>query len=209
VSIFFIIIQPIVIGTWCALCLLGAAAMLVQIPYAVDELLATTQFLKERASRGANLWYVFWRGDTIEGGRAEVESFERPAREVVRDMVTGGVNLPWNLAATIAIGAALMFTRMLFDASGQAADNDHLIGALVITVAGIALAEAARPLRYVNAAFGVWLVAAPWVLVGYTTAGSAASVLGGLLLVVLALPRGPIRQHYGAWDRVIRRRNER
>ena len=209
VSIFFIIIQPIVIGTWCALCLLGAAAMLIQIPYAVDELLATTQFLKERASRGANLWYVFWRGDTIEGGRSEVESFERPARVVVRDMVTGGVNLPWNLAATIAIGAALMFTRMLFDASGQAADNDHLIGALVITVAGIALAEAARPLRYVNAAFGAWLVAAPWVLVGYTTAGSAASVLGGLLLVVLALPRGPIRQHYGAWDRVIRRRNER
>jgi uncharacterized membrane protein len=209
VSIFFIIIQPIVIGTWCALCLLGAAAMLVQIPYAVDELLATTQFLKERASRGANLWYVFWRGDTIEGGRSEVESFERPAREVVRDMVTGGVNLPWNLAATMAIGAALMFTRILFDAGGQAADNDHLIGALVITVAGIALAEAARPLRYVNVAFGAWLVAAPWLLQGYTAAGSAASVLGGVLLVVLALPRGPIRQHYGAWDQVIRRRSKR
>jgi uncharacterized membrane protein len=208
VSIFFIIIQPIVIGTWCALCLLGAAAMLVQIPYALDELLATAQFLKQRAASGANLWYVFWRGDTIEGGRSEVESFERPARAVVRDMVTGGVNLPWSLAATIAIGAALMFTRILFDATGQAADNDHLVGSLVITVAGIALAEAARPVRYVNVALGAWLAAAPWLLDGYTTAGAAASVLGGLLIVGLALPRGSIRQHYGAWDRMIRRHEE-
>jgi uncharacterized membrane protein len=50
VSIFFIIIQPIWIGTWCTLCLIAAAAMLVQIPYSLDELVATTQFLW-RASR--------------------------------------------------------------------------------------------------------------------------------------------------------------
>ncbi|HEX6320524.1 MAG TPA: NAD-dependent epimerase/dehydratase family protein [Burkholderiales bacterium] len=205
VSIVFIIIQPIVIGTWCALCLLGAAAMLVQIPYALDELLATVQFLRNRAAAGASLWHVFWRGDTVEGGREEVESFERPALEVLRDMVSGGVNLPWNLAATLAIGAALMFSRVLFGATAEAADNDHLIGALVVTVAGIALAEMARPLRYVNVAFGAWLVAAPWLLDGYTARGTAASVVAGLLLVALAVPRGAIRQHYGAWDRLIRR----
>ena len=32
VSIYFIVIQPIVIGTWCTLCLITAAAMLVMIP---------------------------------------------------------------------------------------------------------------------------------------------------------------------------------
>ena len=32
VSIFFIIIQPIAIGTWCTLCLLGALAMVAMIP---------------------------------------------------------------------------------------------------------------------------------------------------------------------------------
>ncbi|MGE3745562.1 MAG: NAD-dependent epimerase/dehydratase family protein [Sphingomonadaceae bacterium] len=40
VSIFFVIIQPIVIGTWATLTLVGAAAMLIQIPYSLDELLA-------------------------------------------------------------------------------------------------------------------------------------------------------------------------
>ena len=32
VSIYFIVIQPIVIGTWCTLCLVTAVAMLVMIP---------------------------------------------------------------------------------------------------------------------------------------------------------------------------------
>ena len=32
VSITFIVIQPILIGTWCTLCLIAAAAMLIQIP---------------------------------------------------------------------------------------------------------------------------------------------------------------------------------
>lgn len=207
VSILFIIIQPIVIGTWCALCLLGAAAMLVQIPYAFDELLATVQFLKERAGKGRNLWYVFWRGDAMDGGRMEAESFARPARQLARDMLQGGVTLPWNLAASIAIGAALMFSRVLFGAEGQAADNDHLIGALVLTVTVTALAEMARPLRWVNAAFGAWLVVSPWMLSGYTQAGTVASVVAGLLLIGLAVRRGPIRSHYGAWDRVIRGRH--
>src|SRR3546814_2935369 len=52
VSIFFVIIQPIVIGTWATLTLVGAAAMLIQIPYSLDELLATIQFVRRRARSG-------------------------------------------------------------------------------------------------------------------------------------------------------------
>ena len=40
-SIFFIIIQPVVIGTWSIIALIGAAAVLIQIPYSLDELIAT------------------------------------------------------------------------------------------------------------------------------------------------------------------------
>ncbi len=46
VSIFFIIIQPVLIGTWSTIALIGAAAILVQIPYSLDELLATVQRTK-------------------------------------------------------------------------------------------------------------------------------------------------------------------
>src|SRR5690606_1349977 len=64
VSITFIIIQPIVIGAWCTLCLIGAAAMLIQIPYSLDELLATSQFLWRRKRAGHSLLRVFFAGDT-------------------------------------------------------------------------------------------------------------------------------------------------
>ena len=40
-SIFFVIIQPIVIGTLSTVALIGAAAILIQIPYSLDELIAT------------------------------------------------------------------------------------------------------------------------------------------------------------------------
>ena len=77
VSIFFIIIQPILIGTWCTLCLVAAAAMLMQIPYSVDELVATGQFLAERQRKGKSVILAFLRGDTMEGGRQmEPEDFE-------------------------------------------------------------------------------------------------------------------------------------
>ncbi len=53
-SIFFIVIQPIVIGTWSTLALIAAAAVLVQIPYSLDELLATLQFVRRRVNAGQN-----------------------------------------------------------------------------------------------------------------------------------------------------------
>jgi hypothetical protein len=157
VSILFIVIQPTVIGTWCTLCLIGAAAMLLQIPYSFDELLPTLQFIRQRVKNGCSLWYVFFHGDTIEGGRNELESFERPASTVLRDMVQGGITVPWNLVASIAIGMALMFSRILFDASGPAADNDHLMGALVITFTVMALAETARAIRNHYSAWDRWM----------------------------------------------------
>jgi nucleoside-diphosphate-sugar epimerase len=204
VSIYFIIIQPIVIGTWCSLCLLAAAAMLIQIPYSLDEILATLQFLRERRSQGRPLWYVFFHGGTMQGsGRDRSDDFEVGPGHVVGQMLHGGVTLPWTLALSVAIGVALMLTRVLFDASGAAANNDHLMGALVVTFSIIALAEVARPLRFVNVVLGAWLVLTPWVLTGYTMLSSSASVIAGILLILLALPRGPIRNHYGAWDRYI------
>ena len=78
VSIFFIIIQSIIIGTYCTL----------------------------RGQARASVW---------------------------------GGTLPWPLLAICAVGVVLMFSRLLFGAQGSMADSDHLVGALFITIAGIAL----------------------------------------------------------------------
>ena len=203
VSIFFIIIQPIWIGTWCTLCLVGALAMLLQIPYSFDEILATLQFLKHRRQQGKPRWYVLLRGDTMAGGSADYsDNFEAPARAVLREILLSGVNLPWTLLASGAIGIALMGSRLLFDASGAAADSAHIVGSLVVSVSIMAWGEVARPLRFVNIGFGAWLAAAPWLIDGYTGTGAAMSVLSGLALAWLSFPPGRIEGHYGAWDRI-------
>jgi nucleoside-diphosphate-sugar epimerase len=94
-SIFFIIIQPILIGTWSMLALIAAAAMLIQIPYSLDELVATLQFIRRRVRGGRSWLRVFLFGDTDEG-RPEPPSdeFDKRPGEVLRAMWGGGVSLP-------------------------------------------------------------------------------------------------------------------
>ena len=203
VSITFIVIQPIVLGTWCTLCLIAAAAMVVQIPYSVDELIATGQFLRRRKRAGRPILRVFLFGDTDEGDdRSGEDSFAQPASAIIRDMLGGGVSVPWTLAASVLIGGWLMLTRLTLGTTGVMADADHLIGALVVTTSVAAMAEAARPLRFVNVLFGMALVIVPFVA-ETTLAQTGAGVLAGLALIALSVPRGAIRHHYGGWDRIL------
>jgi nucleoside-diphosphate-sugar epimerase len=205
VSLFFIIIQPVWLGTWCTLCLAGAAAMVWQIPYSFDEILATLQFLEERRQEGKSLWYIFFHGDTMPDGSVDYsDNFEASPGMILREMLSAGVNVPWNLAASLAIGVALMCTQLIFGTEGDAADNDHVAGLLVVTFSVSAMAEVARPLRFINIAFGAWLIVSPWFIDGYSGIATAASVLAGIALIWLALPPGGISNHYGSWDRVIR-----
>lgn len=203
VSIFFIVIQPIWIGTWCTLCLIAAAAMLAQIPYSLDELVATGQFLQRRKRAGQSVLRVLFVGDTDEGvERTGADEFDRSPGEIVRDMVRGGVTLPWSLAVSMLIGIWLMFTRLTLGAADSMANADHLVGALVITISAIACAEVARPARFLNILFGAALLVTPF---AFAASGVQmfASIACGLALIVLSLPRGPVQGRYGSWSRYI------
>lgn len=204
VSIFFIVIQPILIDTYCTLCLIAAAAMLFQIPYSLDELVATGQFLRRRHKAGQPWLRVFFTGDTDEGPDdfAE-ESFERPARSIVRDMVTGGMEFPWTLWVSIALGVLLMLSPLILTWDSPVAASVHICGALAITVSVAASAGVARAARFLNALIGVVLVFAPFV----AAAGWGATVfciVVGLGLIALSIPRGPVGESFGSWDRYIR-----
>jgi len=202
-SIFFIVIQPIVIGTWSTIALIAAAAVLVQIPYSLDELLATLQFMRRRARAGRSWLRVFLFGDTDEGkAGAPVDEFDRAPVSIVKEMVTGGVGLPWNLALSAGIGLWLLFTRLTLGSEGGMADLDHLIGSLVLTVISLAAAEVARPLRYLNISLGAALLVTPFIYDANMVA-TAASLACGAALMALSFRRGPIRQHYGSWQRLI------
>jgi hypothetical protein len=203
VSIFFIIIQPIWIGTWSTLALIGAAAMLIQIPYSLDELVAVGQFLRRRARAGKNVLRVFLFGDTDEGGAGDVpDEFDRPARAIMKDVAIGGVSLPWNLAIAGALAASLLFTRVTFGATPPIANWDHLLGSLALTVISIAAAEVARSVRFLLIPIGAALCVTPFAF-GAEALHAAYDVLLGLALIGLALRRGEVSAQYGSWNRLI------
>lgn len=69
VSVYFIIIQPVLLGTWCALCLTAALAMLIMIPLAIDEVVAMGRYLYWSKRRGRPLIRTFFKGGPVEGAR--------------------------------------------------------------------------------------------------------------------------------------------
>ena len=204
VSIYFVIIQPIVIGTWCTLCLIAALAMAAMIPYALNEFVAMGQFLVWAHRAGKPFWRTFWTGDAMDGGSADsAKGLVGTPREKFAQ-ATRGVTYPIPLLASIAIGVWLTFTRLSFDSAGAMANSDHLVGLVVVTFSIIALSEVGRALRYINIPFGAWLVAAPWLLNGIASPFAIwNSVICGVLLIGLALPRGAVRNSYAGWDRYI------
>lgn len=95
VSIFFIFIQPIVIGTYCTPCLIAALAMLVMIPLTIDELGAMMQYMARSVRAGRPLIRTFFKGGP-DLGDAEKGKFE--ARRTTRGQSAAavwGVTLPW------------------------------------------------------------------------------------------------------------------
>ena len=207
-SIFFVIIQPIVIGTWSIVALIGVAAILVQIPYSLDELIATLQFVRRRVQAGRNGFTVFFRGDTdtvpagADASRTSTDEFNQGPGAVLRNMLAGGVNLPWNLGLAALIGLALLFTRLWPGVDGNLAHAHHVIGSLVLTVVSISAAEVARPVRWLNVLLGAGLMASPFLFAG-NTAALLVSLVAGAALMALSIRRGAVHQRYGTWDRVI------
>jgi nucleoside-diphosphate-sugar epimerase/uncharacterized membrane protein len=203
-SIVLVIMQPLAVGAWCTLCLATAVAMLVMIPLTVDEVVAMGQFLVQSHREGKPFWRTFWLGGNAPHAAedARAKNFGSPPREMFPAMVWG-VSLPPTLLVSAALGVWLMFAPSILGSSAGAADSDHLVGALVVTFAVIALAEVVRALRFINGLFGAWIIAAPWVLSGTTTGATWSDVITGVLLIALSLRRGEARERYGTWDRFI------
>jgi nucleoside-diphosphate-sugar epimerase len=211
-TILFIVIQPVVLGTWSTLALVGAAAVLIQIPYSLDEVLATCQFLRRRVRAGQSWLRVLFLGDTDElptpvaGGappaQGDGDEFNRSPGVVLASMLGGGVSLPWNLGLASVIGLSLLFTRETLGAAGALADAHHILGCLVLTVCAVAAAEMARPARLLNAVIGVGLLLSPLVFHADSLT-VAVSLTLGIALVLLSIRRGPIEERYGLWNRLL------
>lgn len=203
-SIVLIILQPVAVGAWCTICLATGVAMLMMIPLTLDEVVAMAQFLRQNHRAGKPFWKTFWQGGDMPGATEEEQPRDfGSSRAQAFPAMMWGVTLPWTLLTSAAIGIAVMAAPALLQMQGSAADSNHVVGALVVTFAVIAMAEVARPVRFLNLLFGGWLVLAPWLLDGFTTTGRWSTLIGGAILILLSLPRGRVQQRYGRWDAVV------
>lgn len=74
VSVVLVMIQPIVYDAWCTLCLCSALISIVMIGPALDEVLASLQYLRRlhdrrEHDRGRSVWRAFWGLDAGEDPR--------------------------------------------------------------------------------------------------------------------------------------------
>jgi uncharacterized membrane protein len=60
ISVLLVIAQPVLYGAYCTLCLVSAVISLSMIPPAVDEVLASLQYLRRVRRSGGSVWSAFW-----------------------------------------------------------------------------------------------------------------------------------------------------
>lgn len=202
-SIVLVMMQPVMVGAWCTLCLVTAVAMLIMIPLALDEVIAMGQFMMQARREKKPLWSIFWMGGSIEGERDDrTVPFTASLRDQWRAM-TWGVTLPWNIMAAALLGVWLLAAPAVLGSTGAMANSNYITGAMVTTFSVLALAEAGRAARFLNFAFGAWIVIAPFVLDPSGAADRWNGAVAGALLIALSIRRGPVREQYGSWQRWI------
>ena len=60
ISVLLVVFQPVLFDAWCTLCLASAVISVLMIGPAMDEMLASLQFLRGEADRGNSIWRAFW-----------------------------------------------------------------------------------------------------------------------------------------------------
>jgi hypothetical protein len=203
-SIILVIMQPVVVGAWCGLCLISAAALLMSVPLAVHEAIAVGQFLVAAKAQGKNLWQIFWLGGSIVGaGAKDPDRFNYSFLQRWIASVQG-VTVPWPIVTQLAIGVWLMARPDILPFAGTTADCDHLLGAIVVTIATVATAEVTRIARFINVLLGLLLIIAALLFAGNLPIVFGSELISGIVLIFVSLPRGRIVERYAGWDRYVK-----
>ncbi len=185
-SVILIILQPIVVGAWCTLCLITAFCMLVTIPLSIDEIDAVVQFLRSKEKPFLKLLF--------QGGLCPRATDDRRTPSLDKPLLSllhacrWGVTLPWNLALSVLLGAGLMALPGVFGFEGAMGDIDHIFGALIIVATFISMAEATRGVRWLNVFFASVVTITTLV----TLETLSIHLIAGVSAALLAIQKGPI-----------------
>jgi len=102
----------------------------------------------------------------------------------------------WAQIINIVIGLGLMVTPALLRFNKVAADNNHIVGPLVITFAVISLWEINRNARLFNIVTGCWLILSPFI-VGFSSVALVTDIVSGIAVILFSLNKGKIKSRYG------------
>ncbi|MDE3056308.1 MAG: vitamin K epoxide reductase family protein, partial [Verrucomicrobiota bacterium] len=103
VSIILVILQPLVVGTWCTLCLLTAATMLIAVPLAMDEIVASFSYLRRTR------WKTLFPGG--EDPQATEDRCTPPLTDSLASIFRAGfwgLSVSWPLLFSLPLGLFLM-----------------------------------------------------------------------------------------------------
>jgi len=203
-SIILVMLQPIAVGAWCGLCLIIAACMLLMLALTVDEVLAVCQYLHRVRREKKPFWRIFFMGseycdDSID---TRAPAFHESPWKIIKGMFWG-VRIQWNLLITALIGAYLLFCNNILGFHGILADNTDVCGALIVVFSIISWAEVVRAVRFVNMIIALWFGISAWVLPGATPLLMWHGGIVAVIVIILSIFRGRIKEKYGNWNRMI------
>jgi uncharacterized membrane protein len=80
VSVGLVIAQPVLFNAWCTLCLASAAISVGMIGPAMDEVLASLQYIERAGAEGGSRWRAFWGLDPSTGEDRDTAASPTAAR---------------------------------------------------------------------------------------------------------------------------------
>src|SRR5574337_499355 len=106
----------------------------------------------------------------------------------------------WTAITNIFLGLWLMFSPSVLQMNQSTADNNHIIGPLVIAFSIISLWDINRKIIRVNIVLGLWLLVALFVL-NFSTALvlSSNGACACFIIVFSSIKRKPKQRYGGGW----------
>jgi len=203
-SIILVMLQPIAVGAWCGLCLIIATCMLIMLALTMDEVIAVCQYLHRVRSEKKPFWRTFFMGSeyTDDSIDTRTPAFHESPWKIIKSMFWG-VRIPWNLLLTALIGAWLLFSNDILGFTGILANNTDVCGALIVVFSVISWAEVIRAVRYINMIVALWFGISVWILPGATPLLMWHAVIIAVVVIILSIFRGRIKEKYGNWNPLI------
>ncbi len=200
ISSLCVLFQPLTEGSWSSWGILEAVVVLLMIAFAMDEVMATLQFLIQAKKDGKSFKWTFWYGSRSVGGHIDTRSpaLNAPLKSLLPAMCWGAT-LPVTLVLSVIVGIWLMVYR------GNVHELDvanHILGAFVCLFSITAFAEVCRSVRLLNILLAIVVAVLPWYFGAANSVWTSSFV--AIVLALVSIPKGSVYQRYGSLQRFIK-----